>query len=190
MNKPAEQSRTKNFEEEMLPHMSHLQNYALKMTGNYDDAKDLVQETYLKAYRFFDSYEMGTNSKAWLFRIMKNSFINQYRKNVSEPQKVAYDEVEEFIDLIKDDMMEPNNLEKKYFDSLLGDEISEALKSIPEEFRRIVILCDMENWTYEEISNHLNIPIGTVRSRLHRGRKMLEEKLSDYAASYGYMSKN
>jgi RNA polymerase sigma-70 factor, ECF subfamily len=189
MGNTTESGNGKNaaFDKEMLPHYKLLYNYAMKMTGNADNAKDLVQETYLKAFRFFDSFEKGTNSKAWLFRIMKNSYINIYRKTASEPQKVSYNEVESFIDTIKDDTIDSTNLEKKYFDSQLGDEITEALESIPKEFRDVIILCDMENWTYEEIADYLHCPIGTIRSRIHRGRKMLEEKLKEYAENYGYV---
>jgi RNA polymerase sigma-70 factor (ECF subfamily) len=176
-----------DFEKEMLPHFKLLLNYAMKMTGNSDDAKDLVQETYLKAFRFFNSYEKGTNSKAWLFRIMKNSFINNYRKIANEPQKVVYEEIENFLDLIKDDRVESTNLERIVFDNKLGDEVSEALNSLPKEFRDVIILCDMEGWTYEEIAKYMKCPVGTVRSRIHRGRKMLEKELKSYAEDYGYL---
>jgi RNA polymerase sigma-70 factor (ECF subfamily) len=175
-----------DFEREMLPHAKILYNYALKMTGNSDDAKDLVQETYFKAFRFFNSYEKGTNSRAWLFRILKNSFINNYRKNVNSPPKVSYDEIEDFFNTIKDDSADSNNLETKYFNGLMGDEITAALESIPKEFRDVVILCDIEGWTYEEIADYLHCPIGTVRSRIHRGRKLLEDKLLSYAKENGY----
>jgi RNA polymerase sigma-70 factor, ECF subfamily len=185
--KKQESSNHQDFEKEMLPHSKLLYNYALKMTGNSDDAKDLVQDTYMKAFRFFGSYEKGTNSKAWLFRIMKNSFINNYRKTANEPQKVSYDEVENFLDLIKDDSVESPNLEKLMFDNKLGDEVSSALNVLPKEFRDVIILCDIEGWTYEEIAKYMNCPVGTVRSRIHRGRKMLEEELQSYAKEYGYV---
>jgi RNA polymerase sigma-70 factor, ECF subfamily len=176
-----------DFEKEMLPHFKLLYNYAIKMTGNSDDAKDLVQETFMKAFRFYDSYEKGTNSKAWLFRILKNSFINNYRKTANEPQKVIYDEVENFLDNIKDGSLESTNLERTIFDNKLGDEVTTALNSLPKEFRDVIILCDMEGWTYEEIAKYMNCPVGTVRSRIHRGRKMLEIELKSYAEEYGYV---
>ncbi len=175
------------FEQEMIPHFNVLYNYAFRLTGSSDDAKDLVQETFMKAFRFFDSFEKGTNSKAWLYKILKNTFINNYRKKTSEPQKVVYEEVENFYDTIRDDTVDSTNLEKKYFDSQMGDEITSALNELPEEFRQVVLLCDIEEWTYEEISDYLKCPIGTVRSRLHRGRKMLQEKLADYAEDLGYV---
>jgi RNA polymerase sigma-70 factor, ECF subfamily len=175
------------FEKEMMPHFNILYNYAFRMTGSSDDAKDLVQETYMKAFRFFNSFEKGTNSKAWLFKILKNSFINNYRKKTSEPQKVVYEEVENFFDNIRDDSIDSTNLEKKFYDSQMGDEVTTALDDLPEEFRQVVLLCDIDGWTYEEIADHLKCPIGTVRSRLHRGRKMLQERLSEYAEELGYV---
>ncbi|MBI5647267.1 MAG: sigma-70 family RNA polymerase sigma factor [Ignavibacteriae bacterium] len=176
------------FEREALPHMDALYNFALRMTSDPDDADDLLQETYLKAYRFFDKFEKGTNCKAWLFRIMKNSFINIYRKVAKEPDKVDYDEVEEFYHSIRAESADANDLEEKLFSNLLDDDVSEALESLPEEFRTVVILCDIEGFTYEEIAEFVECPIGTVRSRLHRGRKMLRAKLLDYAKSRGFAS--
>jgi RNA polymerase sigma-70 factor, ECF subfamily len=184
--KNSQYSGNGDFEKEMLPHEKILYNYALKMTGSPDNAKDLVQETFMKAFRFYNSFEKGTNSRAWLFRILKNSFINNYRKNVNSPQRVSYDEIEDFYDTIKDDSTDSNNLEQKYFGSLMGDEVTTALESIPKEFRDVIILCDIEGWTYEEIAEYLHCPIGTVRSRIHRGRKILEEKLLNYAKETGY----
>ena len=176
------------FEREALPHMDALYNFALRMTSDPDDADDLLQETYLKAYRFFDKFEKGTNCKAWLFRIMKNSFINIYRKVAKEPDKVDYDDVEEFYHSIRAESADANDLEEKLFSNLLDDDVSEALESLPEEFRTVVILCDIEGFTYEEIAEFVECPIGTVRSRLHRGRKMLRAKLLDYAKSRGFAS--
>ncbi len=175
-----------DFEREALPHMDALYNFALRMTGDPDDADDLLQETYLKAYRFFDKFEAGTNCKAWLFRIMKNSFINIYRKSSKEPDKVGYEDVEEFYHTIRAESADPNDLEEKLFSNLLDDDVSRALESLPEEFRTVVILCDIEEFTYEEIAEFVECPIGTVRSRLHRGRKMLRAKLLQYAKDRGY----
>ena len=174
------------FEREALPHLDALYNFALRMTSDPDDADDLLQETYLKAYRFFDKFEKGTNCKAWLFRIMKNSFINIYRKVAKEPDKVDYDDVEEFYHSIRAESTDPNDLEVKLFSNLLDDDVTRALESLPEEFRTVVILCDIEGFTYEEIAEFVECPIGTVRSRLHRGRKMLRAKLLDYAKTRGY----
>ncbi|MBL0173981.1 MAG: sigma-70 family RNA polymerase sigma factor [Ignavibacteria bacterium] len=174
------------FEREALPHMDALYNFALRMTGDPDDADDLLQETFLKAYRFFDKFEKGTNCKAWLFRIMKNSFINIYRKVTKEPDKVDYDDVEEFYHSIRAESADSNDLQEKLFSNLLDDDVSRALEGLPGEFRTVVILCDIEGFTYEEIAEFVECPIGTVRSRLHRGRKMLRVKLLAYAKDRGY----
>lgn len=173
------------FEAEALPHMDVLYNFALRTTGNEDDARDLLQETYLKAYRFWDKYEQGTNIRAWLFRIMKNTYINRYRKEVKEPDKVDYEVVENFYNSIRAQSADPNDLQEKLYGNLLGDEVAKALESLPDDFRTVVILCDIEGLTYEEIAEFVNRPIGTVRSRLHRGRKLLQEKLYDYAKQRG-----
>ncbi len=170
----------------MLPHMAALYNFALRMTGDPDDAKDLVQETYMKAYRFFDKYAQGTNAKAWLFRIMKNSYINRYRKESKEPDTVDYDDVKDFYATVKGSVVDTNDLQEKIFGNLFEDEVAKALQELPEDFRTVVILCDIEEYTYEEIADFIEIPIGTVRSRLHRGRKMLRSMLRDYALKRGF----
>jgi RNA polymerase sigma-70 factor, ECF subfamily len=179
--------RQMEFEAEAFPHKDILYNFSLRTTGNADDAKDLLQETFMKAFRFWDKYEKGTNIRAWLFRIMKNSYINRYRKETREPGMVDYDDVENFYDSIRDDSTDSNDLQKQMYSNMLSDEVTGALQSLPEDFRTVVILCDIEQLTYEEISDFLNCPIGTVRSRLHRGRKMLEEKLHDYAKQRGIL---
>jgi RNA polymerase sigma-70 factor, ECF subfamily len=180
--------RQSEFELEAIPHRDVLYNFALRTTGDRDDALDLLQETYMKAFRFWDKYEKGTNIRAWLFRIMKNSYINRYRKETREPAMVDYDDVENFYDSIRDDTTDSNDLQKKMYSNMLSDEVTQALQSLPEDFRTVVILCDIEGLTYDEIAEFLNCPIGTVRSRLHRGRKMLEEKLYDYARERGMLS--
>lgn len=179
-----------DFEREAIPHMDALFNFALKMTGDSDEADDLVQETYLKAFRFFDKFEKGTNCKAWLFRIMKNTYINKYRKETKEPDKVDYEEVENFYENIKPSSTDSAHLEKDIFDNLLDDELSEAINSLPDDFKTVVILCDIEGFTYEEIADFIDVPVGTVRSRLHRARKMLFTKLQKYASERGYISKD
>ncbi|MBR9976844.1 MAG: sigma-70 family RNA polymerase sigma factor [Bacteroidetes bacterium] len=178
-----------DFEREALPHMDALYNFALRMTADPDAADDLLQETFLKAYRFFDKFEQGTNCKAWLFRIMKNSFINIYRRSSKEPDKVDYNDVEEFYHSIRAESTASNDLEERIFANILDDDVSTALESLPEEFRTVVILCDIEGFTYEEIADFVECPIGTVRSRLHRGRKMLRVKLFDYAKDRGFEDK-
>jgi len=177
--------RQKEFETEAFPHKDILFNFALRTTGDKDDAHDLLQETFMKAFRFWDKYEKGTNIRAWLFRIMKNTYINRYRKETREPGMVDYDDVENFYDSIRDNSTDSNDLQKRMYNNMLSDEVIEALQSLPEDFRTVVILCDIEGLMYDEISEFLNCPIGTVRSRLHRGRKMLEEKLYDYAKERG-----
>jgi RNA polymerase sigma-70 factor (ECF subfamily) len=177
------------FEKEAVPHMDSLYNFALRMTGDSDEADDLVQETYLKAFRFFDKFERGTNCKAWLFSIMKNTFINSYRKTTKEPGKVDYQDVENFYENIKPSSTDSAHLEKDIYDNLLDDELSDAIASLPEDFRTVIILCDIEGFTYDEIADFVDIPVGTVRSRLHRARKMLFSKLYNYAADKGYVDK-
>jgi len=182
--------RHKDFEQQTLPHMEILYNYALRMTGNTEDAKDLLQETFLKAYRFWEKFEQGTNLRAWLFRIMKNTYINVYRKEAKEPDKVDYNDIENYYDLIRDQNGDDNDLQTKIFGQLLDDDVSTALESLPEEFRTVVILCDIEGLSYEEIAEFSQIPVGTVRSRLHRGRKLLYAKLYDYAKGRGFIKKD
>jgi len=182
--------RQKEFETEAFPHKDILFNFALRTTGDKDDAHDLLQETFMKAFRFWDKYEKGTNIRAWLFRIMKNTYINRYRKETREPGMVDYDDVENFYDSIRDDSTDSNDLQKRMYSNMLSDEVTEALQSLPEDFRTVVILCDIEGLMYDEISEFLNCPIGTVRSRLHRGRKMLEEKLYNYAKDRGIITED
>jgi RNA polymerase sigma-70 factor (ECF subfamily) len=184
-----EKKLNEEFEREAVPHMDSLYNFALKMTGDSDDASDLLQETYLKAFRFWDKFEKGTNCKAWLFRIMKNTYINTYRKNTKEPDKVDYEEIENFYENIKPSSTDSAHLEKDIYDNLLDDELSDAISSLPEDFRTVVILCDIEGYTYDEIADFVDVPVGTVRSRLHRARKMLFTKLHKYAGDKGYVSK-
>ncbi len=178
--------KQKEFERETVPHMDILYNYALRTTGDADDAKDLLQETYMKAFRFWNQFEKGTNLRAWLFRIMKNSYINQYRKEKSQGNAVSYDDVEEFVETLRDETHESHSSQDKIFDNILGDEVTTALESLPDDFRTVVILCDIEGLPYEEIAEFIQIPIGTVRSRLHRGRKMLQKKLKTYAQQKGF----
>lgn len=179
-----------DFDEEAVPHMNILHGYALKITGNQLDADDLVQETFLRAFRFFDKFEKGTNCKAWLFRVMKNLFINKYRKNQREPGKVDYDEIENYFDTIRSEKLDSTDLQEKVFSNLLDDDVTRALNSLQDDFKTVVILCDLEGLSYEEIAEFIQCPIGTVRSRLHRGRKMLQQKLYDYAKEKGYDVEN
>jgi RNA polymerase sigma-70 factor (ECF subfamily) len=141
----------------------------------------------MKAFRFINSFQEGTNAKAWLFRILKNSFINDYRKKSKEPAKVDYQEVETVYNSTEDAEFEStSDLRIEAVQDMIGDEVAMALNGLPVDFRTVIILCDIEGFTYEEMAKILDIPIGTVRSRLHRARNLLKEKLRSYAKSMGY----
>jgi RNA polymerase sigma factor (sigma-70 family) len=174
------------FNQEFMPHINSMYNFAYRLTLDSDDAKDLLQDTYLKAFRFIDSFQQGTNAKAWLFRILKNSFINDYRKKSKEPSKVDYQEVETFYNSEDVDRQITPDLRVEALQDMIGDEISTALNALDVDFRTVIILCDLEGFKYEEMAKILDIPIGTVRSRLHRARNLLKEKLSEYARKMGY----
>lgn len=180
------QKKHGEFQQEAIPHMDILFNYALRLTGNHEDANDLLQETYLKAYRFWDKFEKGTNCRAWLFRIMRNSYINRYRKAVKTPEHVDYDEIKEFYNTIREQSTDANDLSERLYGQLLDDQVATAITDLPEEFRTVVILCDIEGFTYEEAAEFVDCPIGTIRSRLHRGRKLLRDKLFKYAHERGF----
>jgi RNA polymerase sigma-70 factor (ECF subfamily) len=178
------------FETELMPFAQSLYNFAFRLSLDEDDASDLVQDTYLKAYRFFDSYVPGTNAKAWLFRILKNTFINEFRKKSKQPIKVDYQEVEQSYN--SDDVDEPSttDLRSETVRDLLGDEVARALNAVDVDFRTVIVLCDVEGFTYEEMAKILDIPIGTVRSRLHRARQLLKVQLYDYAKDRGFDVEN
>ena len=182
----SEKQKQEVFDNEFMPHINSMYNFAYRLTFDEDDAKDLVQDTYLKAFRFIDSFQQGTNAKAWLFRILKNSFINDYRKKKKEPAKVDYQEVETFYNSEEVDRQITPDLRVETLQNLMGDEISNALNSLDVDFRTVIILCDLEGFKYDEMAKILDIPIGTVRSRLHRARNLLKEKLSEYAKKMGY----
>jgi len=182
----SQQKKNKIFNDEFMPHIDSMYNFAYRLTFDEDDAKDLVQDTYLKAYRFINSFQQGTNAKAWLFRILKNSFINDFRKKSKQPSKVDYQEVETFYN--SDEIDEPitTDLRLDTVKDMIGDEVSIALNSLAVDFRTVIILCDLEGFTYEEMAKILDIPIGTVRSRLHRARNLLKDKLKEYAQKMGF----
>lgn len=174
-------SRQEIFKRVMVPFMDILYGYAMYLTGRPEDAHDLLQETYLKAFRFFDRFEQGTNAKAWLYRIMRNTYINDYRRIKRLPDHVEYDEQISAYQMARDEKG-PGDIPGEIFE----DEIATAIASLPEKFKSVIVLRDVEDLPYEEIAEALDIPIGTVRSRLHRARAILFERLKDYAQSRGY----
>lgn len=174
------------FDKEFMPHIDSMYNFAFRLTNDEDDANDLVQDTYMKAFRFINSFQQGTNSKAWLFRILKNSFINDYRKKSKEPSKVDYQDVETTYNSEDVEVSVTTDLRSETVQDLIGDEVANALNGLPVDFRTVIILCDIEGFTYEEMAKILDIPIGTVRSRLHRARNLLKDKLRSYAKTMGY----
>ncbi len=181
--------RKQEFEDVALPHIDALFNLALKLTRNPKDAEDLVQETFLRAYRFFDSYKPGTHIKAWLFRILRNTFINRYRAAKARPEEVDFSKIEAVYDkLVQDDFLhanQPQTPERVVLDGVIDAEIQEAIDALAEEYRTVLILAVVEEMAYKEIAAVLKIPIGTVMSRLHRGRKQLQLALTDYARQRG-----
>jgi len=175
------------FEQEFLPHADALYNFAFRLTHEESNSNDLVQDTFLKAFRYALSYEKGTNAKAWLFRILKNTFINDFRKKSKEPSKVDYNEVETYYNSDDTDVQATSDLRVDTVKDMMGDEVTIALNSLDVDFRTIIILCDLEGFKYDEMAKILDIPIGTARSRLHRARTMLKENLSGYASKMGYL---
>ena len=174
------------FERDLLPHINVLNTFAYHLSYNEEDARDLVQETYLKAYKAIDSYDEGTNAKAWLFKILKNNYINQYRRKSKRPRNVDF---EAFVGLHESEnspIKSKVDLREEIYEELMGDEVTIAINGLPLDFRTVILLCDIEGFTYEEIAKILDVPIGTVRSRLHRARNLLKEKLSTYAQKLGY----
>lgn len=178
----------RRFQEDALPLLDSLYGAALRMTRNPQDAEDLVQETMLRAYRAFDRFEAGTNLKAWLFRILTNAYINTYRKRQREPQKVSADEVEEF-DLYRElknhDTQFEATPESIVLNSLVDSDIIDAIDDLPEQFRLAVVLSDIEGFSYAEMAEIMDVPMGTVMSRLHRGRKALQKRLWELARDRG-----
>lgn len=179
-------SRRDAFKKEALPHFDALHNYALKMLRNKMDSDDMTQDTFLRAFRFFNSYEKGTNCRAWLFKIMKNLIINKFRKEQKDEATLSYDDIENFFSDIKSTRYVSDDLQHNIFSKLLDDKMTDALNSLNDDYKIIIILCDLEGMSYDEIAEFLHCPIGTVRSRLHRARMLLHQKLSSYAIRRGY----
>jgi RNA polymerase sigma-70 factor (ECF subfamily) len=186
----ADQAR---FAEEAMEFMPSLYSGALRMTRNAADAEDLVQETYLKAYRAYGSFEEGTNLKAWLFRILTNTFINTYRAKQRRPGETDLDDVEDLYLYHRlgglEAAMAGRSAEDELLERFTDDEVKRALEDLPEQFRVAVLLADVEGFSYKEIAEILDIPIGTVMSRLHRGRKGLERRLFGFAEAQNLLPK-
>lgn len=182
-----ESERRARFEKYALDYVDQLYAAAMRMTRNPQDAEDLVQEAYTKAYSAFHQYKPGTNLKAWLYRILTNTYINTYRKAQRQPQQTQTDTVEDWQMAQAAEHL-PGGLrsaETEALDRLPDSDIKDALAQIPEEFRLTVYFTDVEGFAYKEVAQILDVPIGTVMSRLHRGRKLLRELLADYAAERG-----
>jgi RNA polymerase sigma-70 factor (ECF subfamily) len=186
--KLSETQKRKTFEAEALPHMDALMRTALRMTKNENDAQDLVQETMIKAYRFWDRFELGSNCRAWLFKIMTNIFINDYRSKSRSPVAVNVDEIDDnFLYGQLASTGEGENPERDLFAKIFDDDVKEAIERLPEDFRLVVVLSFLEGFSYQEIADIADLQLGTVKSRLHRGRKLLQKQLHEYAVRNGYI---
>ena len=191
-----ENTRRKEFEEIAMAHVDSLYNMALRFVFNKEEAEDLVQETYVKAYRFFDKKKKGTNIKAWLFKILRNTFINKYRKTASMPNEIFFEDIESVNAHIPHEQENKSGeyadtLETKYNDlgNLLDDDVKCALDNLPIEYREAILLSDVEELSYKDVSEITNVPIGTVKSRLNRGRKLLHKSLWEYAKDRGFIKR-
>lgn len=188
--------RRKEFEETAMGHIDSLYNMALRLVLNKEEAEDLVQETYLRAYRFFDTFQKGTNIKAWLFKILRNTFINKYRKTVNLPNEFFYEDVETLnsnLAYSQENAVEEaaDTLEGKYADltNLMEDDVKRAVDSLPLEYREAILLSDVEGLSYKDIAEITSVPIGTIKSRLNRGRKLLQKSLWEYAKDRGFIKR-
>lgn len=189
---PAAPPDGKEFEQAVFAYVAPLYRSALRLTRNKSDAQDLVQDTVLKAYRFFHRYQRGTNLKAWLFKIMTNLYINAYREKARKPQEVTIEDVEElylYHRLTETRRPGEANPEETFFGQLYEDEVRRVLDELPADYRLVVVLAFVEEFSYEEIAQITRLRLGTVKSRLFRGRKLLQKKLWDYAVRAGYLKR-
>ncbi|MCG8605650.1 sigma-70 family RNA polymerase sigma factor [bacterium] len=188
---PSVLEKRREFQEVAFEHMDSLYNTALRMTKNEVDAQDLVQDVYVRAYRFFDKFKRGTNFKAWIFKILTNTFINQYRKKTSQPYHIEFDKVQHNYegDKVGDSFEQLVDSLDDNYDMLFDDEIKRALQALSDDFRMVVILADIESFSYKEIARIIGCPIGTVMSRLSRGRRQLQNGLREYAIRGGFIPK-
>lgn len=177
-------TKREEFEREALVHLDSLFNVALRLTGNSSDAEDLVQDTVLKAYRAWDQFETGTNCRAWLVTILRNTFINKFRRESRRPSSVHYDSVE---DTSVFEAVQDRDPEGSFFRFIVDAEVKQAIQGLPEEFRIPLVLSDIEGMSYAEIAHVLELPVGTVKSRLFRGRRRLQKRLYEYALEMGYI---
>lgn len=177
------------FETLIASHLNSLYSTALRMTHNQNDAEDLVQETMFKAYRALNQYQRNTNFRAWVFRILVNTYITAYRKAVRQPTKVSYDDLEEFYlyKKLDDSISLQETAKEDFLENFFDDDVKNALENLPYQFRLVVLLCDVENFSYNEIAEIIDAPLGTVMSRLYRGRKLLQRYLWGYAKKRGYV---
>lgn len=184
--------RVKRFEQEAMPFLDQLYGAAMRLTRNPQDAEDLVQETYAKAFAAFHQYRQGTNLKAWLYRILNNTFISNYRKAQRQPKQSDSAEVEDWqeYEAASHHSTGMQSAEAEAIENLPDSEIKEALAKLPEDRRMAVYLADVEGFSYQEIAEIMDTPMGTVMSRLHRGRKQLRDLLADYARDLGYGEKD
>jgi RNA polymerase sigma-70 factor (ECF subfamily) len=181
-------AKRKAFETEALPHMDALYRTALRMTKNQSDAEDLVQETMVKAYRFWDKFETGSNCRAWLFKIMTNIFINNYRSKSRTPISVNVDDIDDdFLYGQLADLAPGDDPERALFAKIFDDDVKKAIEELPDDFRLVVVLSFLEGFSYQEIAEIADLQLGTVKSRLHRGRKLLQKQLYEYAVKNGYI---
>jgi len=190
LNAEARKKR-KEFEAQAMPHMDALYRTALRMTKNEKDAEDLVQEALVKAYRYWDKFDSGTNCRAWLFKIMTNIFINDYRSKSRSPMAINMDDIDDnFLYGQLAVGSKESNPEKDLFNKIFDDDVKKAIETLPDDFRLVVVLSFLEDFSYQEIAEITDLQLGTVKSRLHRGRKLLQKELFEYAIKNGYVKDN